>query len=339
MKYGGAYWNIKEILPYQRNFNFINCIRNNGKTYTTLGFFIDRYLSRREQFIYILRTVDEKKKNGFSKAFEKVIAKEFPEHKFEFSTDTLMLEGDVVGHCRALSEAIKVKKESFPFVRWGVMDEYMLEQKHWDSYVKGWSEPDLLLNLYHTIDREEDRVTFFLLGNNTAFYNPYHLHPAFMIPPVQPGQIWYNKNVLFQWVVPTEEKKQMQEECKFVQMIKGTSYSQYAIEGNYLGDNDDFVEERPNDAVLTMYFRLHGENFAVWNSYKMGIAYITKHNGGMIRKYTFAITKEDISPSCRILARDNAFYKWLKRMLLNGKIYYEDMEVKLKVQIELYKIM
>ena len=24
MKYGAPYWNIKDILPYQRNFNFIN---------------------------------------------------------------------------------------------------------------------------------------------------------------------------------------------------------------------------------------------------------------------------------------------------------------------------
>lgn len=339
MKYGGAYWNIKELLPYQRNFNFVNSLRNNGKTYTTLGFFIERFLNYREEFFYVLRTQDEKKSGAFGKAFEKVISKEFYHHEFTFSNDTCTINGIVAGHCRALSEAVKVKKESFPAVRWLVMDEYMLEQKHFDTYVKGWEEPNLFLNLYHTIDREEDRVICFLLGNNTAFYNPYHLHKAFDIPMVEPGKIWYKENVLFQWAVAKEERLEQQENCKFARMIRGTNYGSYALEGNYLGDNADFVAEKATDAILSFYIILEGRLYGVWSSFKLCIAYITPANNAGGSKYVFAIDKKDLTSNSRILTRDSSFYKWLKKRLINSAICYDSMETKLRVQPALYKIL
>lgn len=40
--YDGLHWNIYEILPYQRNFNFINSERSIGKTYTTEAYVIDK---------------------------------------------------------------------------------------------------------------------------------------------------------------------------------------------------------------------------------------------------------------------------------------------------------
>lgn len=168
MKYGGKYWNIKEILPYQRNFNFINSVRSQGKTYTTSGFMIDRFLERDEEFMLVVRTVDEKKNGALKQWLSKVLMKEFTNLPLTINSDTLYYSPEkdkntwrVIGHCRALSETVKVKKQSFPKVRWMVFEEYMLEPKHYDLYVKGWHEPDLLLNLYHTVDREQDYVTCF----------------------------------------------------------------------------------------------------------------------------------------------------------------------------------
>ena len=53
------YWNINEILSYQRNFNFINGPRSIGKTYTTLKHIIDNSIKRNKEFAYIVRTQDE----------------------------------------------------------------------------------------------------------------------------------------------------------------------------------------------------------------------------------------------------------------------------------------
>lgn len=339
MKYGGAYWNIKDILPYQRNFNFINAIRDIGKTYTTLGFFLDRFLAKREQHMYIVRTQDEKKNGAYQQAFEKVLSREFPEYEFKFTPDTMLLDGEVVGHCRALSETIKVKKQSFPHVKWGVMDEYMLEPKYFDVYVKGWYEPNLLLNLYHTVDREEDRFILFLLGNNTAFYNPYHLHDAFLIPPCRPGQIWKSKNTLFQWAVPSDEKIKMQSKSKFAEMVKNTDYGKYAIGGEYLGDNNDFVEDRDTESVLQFYFILEGEYFAVWSAYKTMKVFVQPLSSVPISKYLFCFKPSDMTPTCRLMKSDSPFFRWMRNKMRNSLVYYSNMETKLKVQPVFYKVL
>ena len=49
------YWNINEIMSYQRNFNFINGARSIGKTYTTLKYCYRRAIERGEVLLIGLR--------------------------------------------------------------------------------------------------------------------------------------------------------------------------------------------------------------------------------------------------------------------------------------------
>ncbi len=206
------YWDINRILRYQRNFNFINGERSIGKTYTTQKWLFNKALTTGRQFVYLCRTKTDKFNKAFSEAFEKVLDKEFPDNDIVCDNENMYSgEGDEkgrIGYCLALSEAPDVKKRSFPKVDYIMFDEYMLEREHNFKYVTGWHEPDLLLNIYHTIDRESDRVKVFCLGNTTEFYNPYHTHKAFNIPAVEKGKIWYSDNVLFQWAEKSEELKE-----------------------------------------------------------------------------------------------------------------------------------
>lgn len=337
MRYGGKYWNIKDILPYQRNFNFINSLRGTGKTYTSAGFTMDRFLKFGEQSMLVVRTVDEKKQGALQKWYEKVLAKEFPSVPVKFTSSELYYTPEkdketwrVIARCRALSEAVKVKKQSFVGVRWMFMEEYMLEPKHQDLYVKGWEEPNLLLNLYHTVDREEDYVTCFLLGNNTAFYNPYHLHPAFQIPPQKPGAIWKSENVLFQWYEPTKELKEEKENNKFLNMIRGTEYGRYAVEGRYIGDNESFVAEKTGKANFVFMFKFDSMVIGVWFDYHINKAFISdKHNpaSGICLSLDAIEDEGD-----RRVNKRNSLVKWLAKLYVSGRVYYESMEIKLKVE-------
>lgn len=337
MIYGGDYWDIKKILPYQRNFNFINSERSTGKSYTTAGFTIDRFLKTQEQSMLLVRTVDEKSHGALRKWYEKVIAKEFPGLPITFTSDAMFYAPEkdkvtwkVICECRALSEAVKVKKQSFPNVKWMMMDEYMLEPKHFDLYVKGWEEPNLLLNIYHTVDREEDRVCMFLLGNNTAFYNPYHLHPAFQIPPVEPGEIWYSENVLFQRYEAPESLKKKKKQNKFLKMIEGTSYGRYAKNGEYIGDNENFVEERTNKSNYVFAIKCNSDSFGVWFDYTTNRVYIsTKWNtcGGVCLSLDLIEDGRDI----RVTKR-HSLIKWLGKKYSEARVFYESMEVKLKAE-------
>lgn len=337
MEYNGMYWNIKKILPYQRHFNFINSIRNVGKSYTTCGFFIERYLKFGEQFMLVVRTQNEKQDNALYDWVAKVMLREYPDIRFICDKNKMYWVKDkkkeyweTMGHCVALSETIKIKKKAFPLVKWMVMEEYMLEPKYSDLYVKGWKEPDLLLNLYHTVDREEDRVVCFLLGNNTAFYNPYHLHKAFMIPPVEPGGIWTGKNVLFQFATPSEELVKKKNDCMFLSMIDGTEYAEYAKEGNYVGDNTSFVEEKSNRAIYVFSFKCDSGVFGVWSDYNTAFAYIS-YKQNATNGYCLSIGKLE-DEGDMIGTRHNSLFKWLGDKYKRGLVKYESMEIKLKVE-------
>lgn len=341
------YWNIFEILPFQRGFNFINGERSIGKTYTTLKFLIQRGKDKGQEFSYIVRTQDEKKKGVFQKAFEKVLAEQFPKDHFIFENNVMYYvtyDEDLpenptpkdlektphtlhtMGYCHALSEAVKLKKYSFPRVKYMVFDEYMLEPAQAKSYVNGWHEPDLLLSIYHTIDRDSDRVICFLLGNNTNFYNPYHMHPAFNIPLIEKGQIWTSQNVLFQWAVPSGELKEEKEKSKFQQMIKGTGYGNYAAEGQYMDEDQSFIEKRTRKAKHIFSIKYSDFIFGVWLDSDTGILYIDNKydpSNGMI----FALTIEDQAQNT-FINKKHFYIRYLARSFMSGNVRFTSANIR-----------
>lgn len=335
------YWNINRILPFQRCFNFIDGPRSIGKTYGTLKFLVKRGIERKEEFSYIVRTQDEKKKGVFAKAFEKVLQNEFPSQHFLFEKDIMYWveyleeipenatkkeldaipkENHIIGYCHALSEAVKLKKYAFPKVKWMVFDEYMLEPAQSKTYVNGWHEPDLLLSIYHTIDRDEDRVIAFLLGNNTNFYNPYHLHPAFNIPLVEKGSIWTSDNVLFENAVITEELQDEKSKSKFQQMVKESQYGKYATEGIYADEDSTFIAKRPRKAKHIFTIKYNESMFGIWLNSDTGLLYIDNKfdpSNGMI----FAMTVDDQTENTFI--NKKAFYiRYLARSFMSGNVRF-----------------
>lgn len=340
-----TYWNPYELLPYQRNFMFVNSTRKDGKTYGTQYHFIKRYLKFNEQFVMITRTDGEIKNGVFREAFQKILYEQFPDLTVEFkgnkmykteSTDKgKFIITDTIGYALALKQTVKRKKESYPRVKWAYMDEYMLEPQDTWQYVNGWKEPDALLNLYHTIDAEEDRVKIFLLGNNTSFYNPYHLHPAFNIPPTKPGKIWTSENVLFQHYVPSQKLREKKSQSKFLRMIDGTQYGNYALQGQYIGDNEEFIATRPNRAQFIFIIKLNDEKYGVWgDNNKCYISNKMIDNCPTI----IALSKSDISEDANYKHRQNKLTKFMLDRLLKSAVYYENQTIKAKVKPELEKL-
>lgn len=343
MKFGKPYWNISEILSKQRNFMFINGVRRIGKTYTCLGWALKQAIEKNGcQFMYLVRTEKEIQNKAFSNAFDKVTTREYSDFNIEFGSKECWLCDDegkkikLLGWCRALSQAVKVKREAFPECNLVIFDEYMLEPKQSRFYVQGWNEPDLLLNIYHTIDRDEDRVKVFLLGNNTAFYNPYHLHPAFKIPAVNPGEIWLGDNVLFQWALPSAELKEEQANSKFGRMIKDTSYGDYALGGNYIGDDISRIMKRRKKSRLLFNIRIGNDTFGVWTSDAGELVISEKHNKNSLPTY-----------SCDEKLLDGEVYarktymigKWMAKKYIYGCVFYESMEVKVKTENFLRRVL
>lgn len=336
MVYDGIHWNIYDILPYQRHFNFVNGIRSLGKTYTTQAFILEKCMKTGEEFMYVVRTQSEKKMGILGQAFQKVLEKEYPKLVVSCSTTRMFYtgkEGDPeksIGWCMALSEYYHVKRMSFPNVKYILFDEYALEDSPALRYFNGWREPDVFLNLYHTVDRDQNKVICFFLGNSTMFYNPYHMHDAFRVQNVEPGGIWMNKNVLYQRPLPSEKLQEKMSASEFDEMIKNTNYGSMAVKGNY---GDDTVAFQLKDKLCGRYvctIVYDGNRFGIWNAVvEQGIVIVSDRIDPSC-KTIFAFTIADHSEETTVAtAATSSILKWVSHHFKTGNIRYTSPQVKL----------
>ncbi len=334
------YWSPSTLLPYNRNFNFINSSRGIGKTYNMWIFLLNRALNNCDEFVYIVRTQNDKQEGRMRSAAQKVLNEQFPDLPVVSDNNTMWLEsknGQVLGHCLALSEAYKAKRSvSLPNVKWLFFDEYILEGGY--GYVHGWKEPDLLLNLYHTIDREKDKVVCFMCANTVSFYNPYHLHPAFAIPQGKPGKIWHSENVLFQWAEPSAELQEQKSNCKFLRMIDGTGYGRYAKDGQYIEDKTALIDKRPVRAKLRFNVLANDETFGVWYDADTQIYYIdNKCNLAGMQTYVASI--EEHLPGAKLLRiGGNLEIMLFSNAFKEGQARFTSMEVQAKCLSWIHKL-
>ncbi len=332
------YFNVSNIVSKQRNFNFINGARSIGKTYSTFKWIIKKCIEEQQEFVMLVRTQQEKKNKALFKALDKVLSSEFKDLKFKIDSELIRVEIEkdvfiVLGHCLALTESVKIKQQSYPRVKFLVFDEYMLENKQRGGYIDGWGEPDRFLSIYHTIDRDEDRVVAFLLGNNTTFYNPYHLHKAFNIPFVEEGSTYKGNNVLFNWAVPTNYVKSVKNKSKFSKMIDGSSYGDFATNGNYVEDSYNFVEKKTGILSVLINIGLNQEKYGVWtNGQKWYIS--SDYNSNCP---TFALDDMTHNTDTTKVNRMNMYM--LSQAYSNGLLFFETIEIKQKLFPTLVKFL
>lgn len=334
--YDGIHWNIYEILPYQRLFNFINGIRKLGKTYTCQKYITDKCITTGCEGVYFVRTQDEKKNGILQDAFDKVLHKEFEGFEFKFKNDSIYIveDGETLRRiwvCIAISEYMKIKKKSFPKVCYGIFDEYTLEDP--SGYVDGWQEPDHFLSIYDTIDRDENRVVMFFLGNNTSFHNPYHMHPAFNIKNIGSGMIWKSKHVLFQ---RAEASKELISTCSgaLTEITEGTDYGRMYRQGEYINDNTDFICKISGNSRYVFTLSLKEGYYGVYFDGSQDIVVIS-HKYDKTCRIVYSVNKEGIREGCIMCGRNgSSLVKWLGRKYRFGRVRYENMETKIKTERE-----
>lgn len=335
------YWSPCEILPYQRVFNFINAPRGIGKTYSMLKWLIGRGLAGK-QFVYIVRTQKEKESGVLQAALQKVLDREYPELEPIFSNDFGLVDNRCFVMCLALSEAIQIKKRSFPDVHYIVFDEYTIEDGT-GRYVNGFQEPELFINIYHTIDREENRVKCFFMGNNTSYYNPYHLYPLFGLPgdikSVPDGSIWKNDISLIQRAVPSEELIKKKAKNKFLTAAKKTRYGEYAVNGEYRDDTYQPIRKLINSDIYRATVHTPGGVFGCYTN--PGTRTLT-FSDKVDNRYghRFSLSREGYKEGyCYILPRYQEFKKLFNYAFSLEQLFYTSMSVKARVEPYLIKLL
>ena len=314
---------------------------------------VNKCLENNWQFIYISRTETELNEGLLQDAYLKVLMREFPGKDFQIDKKHIyylepigedkkgkhIYNKILIGYGIALSSVYKMKKKSFPRVKYIIFDEYTIEFNSKNSYVDGWKEPERFLNLYDTVDRGEDRVVCFFLGNTLEFYNPYHIHPAFNLKNITMGEIWVNKFCLFQRIKPSEKLINLIESSKFNQMIKGTDYAKMANEGIYSEDNTDLIAKMPAYSTYSMTFSYMGDKYGVWAD-KVNYWIVISNKINPSYKRCFALTPKDHTQDT-IYGKKNQIphIKWLSDQYRHGRVRYENMEIKTKLGEAMVKLL
>ena len=113
-------------------------------------------------------------------------------------------------------------------------------------------------------------------------------------------------------------------------MVEGTEYGNYARDGKYIGDNENFIQSRSNKANFIFAFRFDSDTFGVWFDYNINCTFISgKYNVGN----SMCLSLDNISNERDLrVTKKHSLIKWLVKKYVSGNVYYENMEIKLKAE-------
>ncbi len=316
------YYDYNNILSRGAMINFILTNRGLGKTFGIKRKFINNWLKKGEQFIYVRRYKTEFKK---IMTFFDDIKNEYPDHEFKCTKNYAYIDNKIAGYFVPLSTANNEKSTPYPNVTLMAFDEFVIDKKN-QRYLA--EEPTLLNGLIETTVRNRDNLTVVCLANNVTICNPYfefwNIYPDFEngIRTYNRGEkicVELNTNVDF-----IEEKIK----TRWGKLIANTKYGQHSIYNKSLSDDEGFIlPKKPQDSKFIFSMVLNGEEVGVWC--KGDIFYCDKKiiNTSPLR---FALQKSDLTPNIQVVDRVNSsplIYAF-KNAFKSGRVYYKNKYIK-----------
>ena len=293
-----AWYSFDKINSYNSFFHFILTNRGFGKSYGAKQRCIDRFLKYGEQFVYVRRYKTELKKIG--KYFDD-IKERYPDHEFKVVGKTFYIDGKEAGFAIPLSTSLTEKSTAYPRVCTIVFDEFIIDKGH-IRYLD--NEVDVMLELVFTIVRKRDNVRVYFLANNVSEVNPYFTYFNIKMPEgvklktFNEGTIVVEKNT--DDVFISEMKG-----TKFGRLIKGTKYSDYAIENKSLRDSDTFIEKLPlKNCIPLSYIIYQGEKVQVWLDKKNNYYYC---NSKIVESTELSLESDDHDENTTLNAKSIRF--------------------------------
>lgn len=314
------YYDGNQTLTYNALFNFIVGNRGAGKTYWSKHWAIRDFIKTGAQFVYVRRYKQELKKN---KLFFADILHEFPEHKLEVKGMEYYIDGQLAGVALPLSTSKIEKSTPFPRVNKIIFDEFIIDR---GTYHYLADEVVNFLELYETVARMRD-VRVFFLSNAITQTNPYFLYFKIRLPKNN-QKVYRTGDILLQ-LVGNEEFIQAKKKTRFGQLIQGTSYGDYAIDNQFLRDDESFISKKAGTARHSFTFVYKGQSFGVWTDYTEGRIWVSMDVDPSC-PYKYALTLDEHRPNTMLIKRLSAvpvFKSFIDNYKL-GNVYFENMTCK-----------
>lgn len=323
------FYNSNRLLSHDSLFNAIVSSRGDGKTYDAKTKGINRFLKRKEQFLYIRRYDTETKK--IKKFFDDVVMK-YPDYEFKVDGGNFFMRHKnekkwkpehILGGYLILSKQMTVKSVPYPNVTWIIFDEFIISKKGVYRYLP--DEVENFLELYSTISRDRD-VKVLFLGNSITQVNPYFLY--FDIRLVKGKRFVTKNDFTVEYYVPEEHIEHM-ENTRFGKMIKDTPYGRYAIRNEFVEDIDDYIKKRSKGCECRFCVLYKGTYIGFWYAYNKGVIYASKDYVKQTR-FKYTLRMEDVREN-HIMVRkpkENFHLAYVIEAFKNGFLCYEDIFIK-----------
>lgn len=331
------YWDITRTLSYNCMFNFIIGPRGAGKTYGTLKYCIGKYLKEKEagrewQFLYVRRLSTELDKLTVMRGGRlfKAVQAEFPEHELKAESNILTCDKEVIGYAVPLSTASILKSDAFPSVQMIVFDEFIIDNSGTYHYLK--DEVRKFLDLYETVARPGTNhpfVSVMFLSNAVSIANPYFDY--FYLNKPYNGEFQRfgkSRDILVQNVEVADFQRD-KHSSRFGQLIDGSEYASYAIDNEWLLDNEDFISKKTRQCEYRMSLRYKDTWLGIWYDELQGLYYVSLDvNLQCVHK--FSATTDDHQPNVMLMryGKQQGNMKHLIAAYNYGAVRYESIKLK-----------
>lgn len=314
------FYNFHELLSHNALFNFVIGNRGAGKTYGFKKLAIKGFLKRGRQFIYLRRYKTE---FDAVSTFFNDISHEFPNVDFEVKGKTFYINGKIAGYAVALSTALTKKGTSYHDVDLIGFDEFVIDSKviHYMH-----NEVTAFLEFYETVARLRDNVRVCFISNNVSIVNPYFLY--WNIKPKKGKRFSKFGHILVEFV-QNEDFVDAKYKTRFGQLIKGTTYGNYAIENESLKDNMNFVERKSGGSRFEFSIVYNGHSYGFWTDYEKGLCFVS-NDVDPYNKFVYSLT--DAEHNINVMLVKTASKSFMLKGAIDayegGYMRFEDMQIK-----------
>ena len=326
-----VFYDGEKMLSYGKHVNLIMGHRGTGKTCYFVTRAVKKFLKTGSQTVWVRRYETHFDKDKQDKFFEvstipNTSQKWYPEDTaLEMKGHTGYCNGKPFLHCVALSCSSKYKSVPFELCPDVVFDEFIIDKSQ-ERYLS--HEFDVWNDFMLTVMRLRFESTrFFLVANAVSRANPYFVNYK-IIDRGNEFSFDKSKEVLLQNFV-SKSIQQKFHDSWYGKLMQGTKYYDYAVGGEFLRDNPEFIMHRPPRAQYRFAILYMGRMFGVWLDGQDGRLYISKDYDPQF-PVAYALTRDDHSINTYLVKNRTSFahIRILTQMYQSGDVFFESPEIK-----------
>lgn len=322
------FYSYDKLLSRNALLNFVIGERGVGKTLGAKKFCVSDFIKNNHEFVYIRRYKTELDKacSGFFKDLQ--ACGYFDDLELTVKKNkgiyTFKMDGQVIGYGIALTTSVILKSTAFPNVKNVIFDEFLINQG--TSYRYLTDEVTQFLEVIESIGRLRD-LRIMLLGNATTVSNPYFAYFDLTLPYNSEFKMFKNNLICVNYI-KNYEYRNAKRKSKFGQLIADTDYGSYAIDNEFLFDNNSFIEKKTPSSKFWATLIIDGISIGIWRDLKTGYIYLS-HQHDPNTPLNFACTIGDHKTNTVFMYyRKNPYIKLILSAFNVGALFFENQNIK-----------